>query len=95
MPKHPEFASAFEQVKDYQEDYFVKGYMAGKYRNPGIGALIAKNLLDWKDKQEIAQTLESTVTTSLVAKVKIDFAELIALAKSDVAKGTASVTAPA
>jgi hypothetical protein len=89
--KHPEFAHAFEQVKDYQEDYFVKGYMAGKYRNPGIGALIAKNLLDWKDKQEIAQTLESAVAATVASKVKLDLAEMVALAKSDAAEWNAVV----
>jgi hypothetical protein len=78
-------------MKDYQEDYFVRGYMGGKYKNTPIGVLIAKNLLAWQDKQVIAQTLESTATATVASKAKIDFAELIALAKIDAAEWNAVV----
>lgn len=70
-PKHEEFLLAYEMVKEYQQDYFTKGYMAGKYSNPAIGTLIAKNLLNWKDKQEVDQTVVAKVEVD--QKVPLDF----------------------
>lgn len=69
-PKYPDFLKAYELVKEYQEDYFVKGYMKGKYTNPAVGALIAKNLMDWKDKKEVESNVTSTSTITSTTKVE-------------------------
>lgn len=79
---HEEFFNAYMQAKEYQQDYFVKGYMAGKYVNPGIAALIAKNIMDWKDKQELDQNTTATVTAKVTSKVALDFSDLIVHAKN-------------
>lgn len=67
-PLWPEFLSAFEHCKERQEQVFSQGYMRGKYFNPMIGTLIAKNLMDWRDKQEIesqvTQTVEATISVA-------------------------------
>lgn len=71
-PRHPEFLIAYNRAKEVQADLFTKGYMAGKYVNPAMGALIAKNLLDWKDKSEVDQTINATLDAR-VEVVELDF----------------------
>lgn len=86
--KNPEFFVAYMACKETQQDLFIKGYMAGKYFNPNIGALIAKNLMDWKDKQEVNQTVEANVTAKVDAKVTTvtGLSERLAKAKEQLAK---------
>lgn len=74
-PLHPEFLDAVNRAKEYQEQYFVQGYLAGKYVNPAIGALMAKNLLDWRDKSEVDQTLNAKVEAK-VEIVDLNFEEV-------------------
>jgi hypothetical protein len=79
-PKYPEFLYTYERAKDYQEDYFIKGYLAGKYRNPAIGAMIAKNLFNWRDKQKLEQTVTAFVEP--VPKVALDFSDIVSAIKA-------------
>lgn len=80
-PLYPEFASAYNQVKERQEQIFSVGYMRGKYFNPAIGALIAKNIMDWRDKQEVAQTVQATVDQTV--NVTSGLAERLAKLKAE------------
>lgn len=79
-PMFPEFLDAYKAAKARQEQLFTVGYMRGKYFNPAIGALIAKNLMNWRDKQEIesqvTQTIEGTIS------VGTSLAETLAKAKA-------------
>jgi hypothetical protein len=78
---YPEFHYVYELSKDYQEDYLVKGYMAGKYSNPAVGALIAKTLLKWRDKQDLDQTVNATVTSTVSERVELDFSVIMLQAR--------------
>lgn len=64
-PLFPEFFRAYYKARDYQEQYLLEGYTSGAYQNPGFAALIAKNLLAWKDKQDV----ETVSTVSVAAHV--------------------------
>ena len=79
-PMYPEFLEAYKAAKARQEQLFTVGYMRGKYYNPAVGALIAKNLMDWRDRQEI----ESQVTQTIEATVSVgsSLAEILAKGKA-------------
>lgn len=79
-PMWPEFLSSYEYCREKQEQVFSQGYMRGKYFNPMIGALIAKNLMDWRDKQELESKV--TQTTDLTVSVGSSLAETLAKAKA-------------
>lgn len=79
-PLFPEFFRAYYLVQAYQEAHLTEGYSSGAYANPGFGALIAKNLLAWKDKQEVESTV--TQTTDLTVSVGGSLAETLAKAKA-------------
>ena len=68
-PLYPEFSAAYYKVRAYQEAYLTEGYASGAYSNPGFGALIAKNILAWKDKTE--QEVSSTVNANVKADVSV------------------------
>lgn len=78
-PLHPEFFRAYYAVKAYQEAYLAEGYAAGIYANPGFGALIAKNLLAWKDKTETESTI--TQTSNVTVEVSSSLGDVLAKAK--------------
>lgn len=71
-PLYPAFFRAYYAAQDYQEAYLTEGYAAGIYANPGFGALIAKNLLSWKDKQEIEQNVTATVDATVAVSSLAD-----------------------
>lgn len=79
-PLYPEFFVAYYAVKSYQEAYLTEGYAAGIYANPGFGALIAKNLLAWKDKQEIESQV--TQTSNVTVDVASSLTDVLAKAKA-------------
>lgn len=79
-PMWPEFLTAYEAAKERQEQIFTLGYLKGKYANPAIGALVAKNLMNWRDKQELESTV--TQTTDLTVSVGSTLAETLAKAKA-------------
>lgn len=79
-PLWPEFLAAYEYAKEKQEQVFTQGYMRGKYTSPTIGALIAKNLMDWRDKQEIESQV--TQTSEVTVNAGAGLAEVLAKAKA-------------
>ena len=50
--KHPEFSYSYKRAKEYQESLLVEGAMAGAF-NPAFAIFTAKNILGWRDRQEI------------------------------------------
>ena len=62
-----------------QEVVLAEGYTSGQWANPGFGALIAKNLTTWKDKQEVEQNVNANVKQEIKveAKVELDFSDVI------------------
>lgn len=80
-PMWPEFLIAYEAAKERQEQIFTLGYLKGKYVNPAIGALVAKNLMDWRDKQEIESQVTQTVDMTTRSRVEIDFSDIVEEAK--------------
>lgn len=75
-PLYPELFEAYKGAKDRQEQTFAQGYMRGKYFNPAIGALVAKNLMNWRDKQELESTV--TQTTEMTVSVGSSLSEVLA-----------------
>ena len=80
-PLFPEFFTAYYTVKDFQEACLTEGYTSGRYANPGFGALIAKNLLAWKDKTEVESQVTQTVDMTTRSRVEIDFSDIVDDAK--------------
>lgn len=83
-PLHPEFFTAYSKAREYQEASMSEGYMSGRWQNPGFGALIAKNLLAWKDKQEVESTV--TQTTDMTVNVTSSLADTLAKVKAKTSK---------
>lgn len=54
-----------------QEVVLAEGYTSGQWANPGFGALIAKNLTVWRDKQEIEQNVNANVKQEIAATVQV------------------------
>lgn len=52
---HPEFSRAYKRAKDYQEAFLAEGGLAGAFETP-FAIFTAKNVIGWKDKQEIDNT---------------------------------------
>lgn len=80
-PLYPEFFTAYYTAQNYQEAEMAEGYMSGRWTNASFGALIAKNLLAWKDKQEIESKVEANVQSNVTQKIEIDFSDIVAEAK--------------
>lgn len=49
---HKEFSDALDFAKEMQEHIFSTNVLKGLYTGPGA-VLVAKNLLDWRDKTEV------------------------------------------
>ena len=56
--KHPEFSDAYKAAKALQEANLVEGAMCGAY-SQAFAIFTAKNVLGWRDKTEIDQTVTS------------------------------------
>jgi hypothetical protein len=54
-PKYPNFSNAYKRAKDFQESILVEGAMIGAFSQP-FAIFTAKNVLGWKDKQEVENT---------------------------------------
>lgn len=69
--KHPEFATAWSQARDAQQQILVHNTLKGKY-NPAFAKFVAQNLLDWSEKQNISVNDESkpkiTINVSMTAE---------------------------
>jgi len=59
---HPEFSDALKKAKDIQQKILVTNGMNGSY-NSAFAIFTAKNIMGWRDKQDIAHTGELTPTT--------------------------------
>lgn len=70
-PLYPEFFTAYRQAQSMQEVVLAEGYTSGQWANPGFGALIAKNLTVWRDKQEIEQNVNANVKQEIAATVQV------------------------
>jgi DNA-packaging protein gp3 len=49
--KHPEFSVAIKRAKEFQENILVTNGLQGLYAQP-FAILTAKNILNWRDKNE-------------------------------------------
>ena len=78
-PLYPEFFTAYRQAQSMQEVVLAEGYTSGQWANASFGALIAKNLTTWKDKQELEQNVNANVKQEIKveAKVELDFSDVI------------------
>ena len=78
-PLYPEFFTAYRQAQAMQEVVLAEGYTSGQWANASFGALIAKNLTTWKDKQELEQNVNANVKQEIKveAKVELDFSDVI------------------
>ena len=54
-PLKPEFCDAYKKALDLQEAILVEGGMAGAFQ-PSFAIFTAKNVLGWRDRQEIEHT---------------------------------------
>lgn len=63
---HPEFSDAIKRAKAHQERILVGNGLCGLYEGP-FGIFTAKNVLGWRDKQDI--DLGSDPDRPLIAKV--------------------------
>lgn len=68
--KHPEFSDAYKAAKALQEANLVEGAMCGAY-SQAFAIFTAKNVLGWRDKTEIDQTVTSENKTEITGKVEI------------------------
>ena len=68
---HPEFSAAYKKAKDLQEAILVEGGLAGAYETP-FAIFTAKNVIGWKDKQDVEHTgpnggpIEHTTTVKYI-----------------------------
>lgn len=70
-PLYPEFFTAYRQAQAMQEVVLAEGYTSGQWANASFGALIAKNLTTWKDKQELEQNVKAEVKSEGTLAVKV------------------------
>lgn len=52
---YPKFSRAYKRAKDYQEAFLAEGGLAGAFETP-FAIFTAKNVIGWKDKQEVDNT---------------------------------------
>lgn len=50
--RYPEFSDAYKKAQDYQEATLIENALQGKY-NPTFAIFTAKNILGWRDRQEL------------------------------------------
>lgn len=84
---YPEFFVAYYQAAEYQAAAMTEGYTSGRFANPGFGVLIAKNLLAWRDKMDVEQTVEARVEQNTNVTVSGLSEKLAALKGKDGAAG--------
>lgn len=53
--KHPEFCQAYTRARDLQAANMIEGGMGGSYSGP-FTVLAAKNIIAWRDKQDMEMT---------------------------------------
>lgn len=70
-PLYPEFFTAYRQAQAMQEVVLAEGYTSGQWANASFGALIAKNLTTWKDKQELEQNVKADVKQEVSGAIAV------------------------
>lgn len=70
-PLYPEFFTAYRQAQAMQEVVLAEGYTSGQWANASFGALIAKNLTTWKDKQEVEQNVKADVKQEVSGSIAV------------------------
>lgn len=70
-PLYPEFFTAYRQAQAMQEVVLAEGYTSGQWANASFGALIAKNLTTWKDKQELEQNVKADVKQEVSGSIAV------------------------
>ena len=65
---HPDFSDALKECKEHQERILVANALSGRY-NATFSIFTAKNILEWRDRQEITGTDGGPITT----RVEIEF----------------------
>lgn len=70
-PLYPEFFTAYRQAQSMQEVVLAEGYTSGQWANASFGALIAKNLTTWKDKQELEQNVKADVKQEVSGSIAV------------------------
>ena len=67
--KHPDFSYALKRAKDLQEKLLVTNAMKGLY-NSTFAIFTAKNILGWRDKQEVETTHKGNIGLDVAGLVK-------------------------
>ena len=67
--KYPEFSVAIKKAKEIQENILVTNSLKGLYAQP-FAIFAAKNVLNWKDRQEIIGDKENPVRFIQVREMK-------------------------
>lgn len=70
-PKYPKLNIAFGLIGSYQEHILTTNALRGRY-HPMYSGLVAKNLLDWKDKSEQVTQLTGAEGGPLQSIVTVD-----------------------
>lgn len=55
--EHPEFLDAYNTAKQLQEELIANNAINGRY-NPVFSQFMLKNCHNWKDRQEVEQTVQ-------------------------------------
>jgi hypothetical protein len=73
---YPEFSRAYKRAKDYQEAILAEGGMAGAYETP-FAIFTAKNVIGWRDKQDVANTHANPDGSPLALMAQISGAAIV------------------
>ena len=61
---YPEFSESYKRAKQLQKEHLVTNAMQGRYSN-SFAIFTAKNILGWRDKQEIESNVNQNVTVTI------------------------------
>ena len=67
---HPDFAEAHEMARDRQEALLIEGGISGNY-NTAFAIFTAKNLIGWRDKQEVTGADGGPIKTEDVSMLEV------------------------
>lgn len=65
MSKHKEFSASYKLAQDLQENILVTNGLKGLYAQP-FAIMATKNILNWRDKQEVGIEGDLQITVNLV-----------------------------
>lgn len=67
---HPEFSDAYKMAKDYQENYILINGTKGLI-NSSFSIFTAKNILNWRDKHDVEQTVNTVAISDKELELRI------------------------